>query len=1239
MDRNNPQPPTDDTHPQPDKTAMFRWLLSGMLWSLVTAATLYFDAPPLAIFSAYLFVLAVGLLLDGLWDMLVWGGLAIVVWGLHPFLDKIIPHQTIALPASWEHWGAILTFAGITALLLGAQCLGMRRRRGWEERLRREEERSQELAQSLEEYKRQLEHSNNRLKAFFQASPTGILLVSEDGNIYDVNETAANIFGYAQEELLNKPLDLLIPPRYHQHHARLHQEFLQKGEKATLSKVRGELEGRKKSGAEIPLEVSLSTLDIDGHRVAIAYIQDVSRRVETAKALKQERDLLDNIMQTDIAAILVLSAGGRILFSNQYARSLFSIQETEASRELPYDAPLWQLARPDGTLLQPGEQPFHAILKSQEPLRNQEYLLYNKDGSTRYLTLNGAPLIDEKGEIGGIVLAFTDITRQKEYEQRLHAVETELRESMERFRLLAENATDMISKFSPQGIFLYVSPASEGVLGYTPDELLGKSIYDLTHPDDVVGIARAAQEGYRKGQTYTITHRARRKTGEYVWLETTNRIIRDPDTHAVSEIVAVSRDISHHKKAEEALRQAREAAETTNRAKSEFLANMSHEIRTPLNAVIGMTSLLLETDLSLEQQDYIETIRTSGNALLSVINDILDFSKIEAGKMELEEQPFDLHECVESALDLVARQAHEKNLELTYLISEHAPPIVIGDVTRIHQVLVNLLSNAVKFTQEGEVIVTVGSHPQPNNTHEITFSVQDTGIGIPAERLEYIFDAFSQADASTTRKFGGTGLGLTISKRLIDMMGGKIWVESKVGIGSTFSFSLRMEAASEAQSAHHRGTQPLLRGKRVLVVDDNATNRTVLSRQMEAWGMLPVTAASLQEAQKRAAEETYDIVVLDTSVGGASNADLLARMGEYLPPKTAFIVLSPVGSRQHFKAGSRYITHLSKPIKSLQLYNALVSASDHSKQPSTRPINEVFEPEMGREHPLRILIAEDHLINQKVILGILSKLGYRADIAANGIEVTEALERQLYDVVLMDVQMPEMDGEETTRYIRENLPTNRQPAIIAMTAHALKGDREKYLAAGMDEYISKPVQVSQLKEILRRCKPIKAKGTRPLRPFPRQTSPLRIHIPPAKEKTAPLPPAPPESAPDEGDTAPDTPWKYIHPPTLEDLQAILGGERRAISELIDVFLAETPQKFSKMEELVSLRKFEAAQRIAHGVKGLSATFGSKTLAEVCQEIEHACQQADIRTAQKLLAKARTCFAAAAEELEAWCASP
>ncbi len=1225
-----------------DSHKVHRWLAEGLLWMLAGALWLYFPAPPLLAAAAFTAVAAVSAAMGGVWDVLTLTALSIALGLAAPGLRAALPGGGAASPSAASaagFWaGALFALSGGT--LFGVQYRWRRRQSRWEESLRTLQREHAAVNESLQERERELRHATSRLQAIFQSAPSGIFLVSEDSTIYDLNPRAAEIFGYEMDDLLGKPIDLLLPARYRQQHAQWHREFMQSPESRYMGGNR-EMFGRRRDGGDIPVEIGLTAMDLDGHKMALAYVHDITSRHKALRALQKERDLLNSIMHTNVIAIMVLSPGGHIILANEYARALFEIDDASRSAQndqrLPFDAPFWQLAHPDGTLLSPEQQPFHIILRTSQPLQNQEYLLYRKNNEVRHLVVNGALLTDEEDSVAGVVLSFTDISQQKEYEHRLRELEIELRESAARFRLLAENATDIISKMSPHGIFLYVSPACEAILGYTADDLLGKSIYDLVHPDEVVEMVRATQEGQRKNKPYTITHRVRRKDGRYIWLETTNKIIRDNETQAISEIVAVSRDISQRKQTEETLQKAKETAEAINRAKSEFLANMSHEIRTPLNAVIGMTSLLLETDLSLEQQDYIETIRTSGEALLSIINDILDFSKIESGKMELEQQPFNLRECVESALDLVARQASEKGLELAYLIAEHVPETVIGDVTRIHQVLVNLLSNAVKFTQEGEVVVTINSHPQPNKRHEIVFTVKDTGIGIPQERIGHIFNAFSQVDASTTRRFGGSGLGLAISKRLVEMMGGRISVESQEGIGSTFSFTLRMQAASQKQ-VRRTGTQPLLRNKHVLIVDDNATNRMLLTRQLESWGMLPVTAASGPEALERLRQaERFDMLILDAHMHSAEGGSLVDELNRTTPEETPFIVLTSLGERQTVKGMARYISHLNKPIKSLQLYNALISAVDRSKRPVTRPVQDVFDPEMGQRHPLRILVAEDHLINQKVVLGILEKLGYRADVAANGIEVTEALERQLYDVVLMDVQMPEMDGVQTTQYIRSNLPRKRQPTIIAMTAHALKGDRERYIGTGMDDYISKPIQVAHLKAILQRCKPIKARGTRPLRPFPRQTAPLTISLPGEDEATLPLPSRMREIPPRPEQTA-ESVWKQIHPPTLEDLQVILGGEKHALVELVAIFLEETPQKFTRLEEMVVEKKFESAQRMAHSIKGLSATFGSNELADICQRLEHACKAEDADTARALARQARECFSATAVELQTWCQS-
>jgi len=621
-----------------------------------------------------------------------------------------------------------------------------------------------------------------------------------------------------------------------------------------------------------------------------------------------------------------------------------------------------------------------------------------------------------------------------------------------------------------------VNDAHLEICGLRREDLNKRGVFaGISHPDDQAAQNQMyAQLNSGSIDHFTLEKRYLRPDGSAVWVVLTmqRRILPDGTFEELSTLVNITRQ----KRQEEELRTAKDAAEKASLAKSQFLAMMSHEIRTPMNGVIGMTSLLRDSPLTPEQKDFVETIRHSGDTLLTIINDILDFSKIESGRMELEVEIFAVRDCVESALDLLAPRVAEKRLDLLYEVADGVPALVSGDATRLRQILVNLIGNAVKFTEHGEVVLTVRQGAAVVDDHlELIFSVRDTGIGIPAEAQGRLFQSFSQVDASTTRRFGGTGLGLAISRRLTELMSGRMWVESEPGRGSTFSFMIVVSTVASKPRPYLTPPKAQIDGRRLLIVDDNATNRRILTTLASKWGMTAQAASSGALALAMIdGGEHFDAVVLDMQMpemDGTTVAREIRRRQrvERLP----LILLSSLGHRELVGDTSLFDAYLTKPAKPSLLYDALAQVlrqdtGGHEIGPAAPALQSAKV-----QHDERILLAEDNVVNQKVALLILSKLGYRADVVANGREALEALARQVYDIILMDVQMPEVDGLEATRRIREaGSEVLGRPWIIALTANAMQGDRELCLAAGMDDYITKPIKAEEVAGALARRAPV-----------------------------------------------------------------------------------------------------------------------------------------------------------------------
>ena len=708
------------------------------------------------------------------------------------------------------------------------------------------------------------------------------------------------------------------------------------------------------------------------------------------------------------------------------------------------------------------EEAVNNAIENKEPFSFELRLVQkNEFESVRWVRSRGRVQLGPDDQPISIFGIFEDISEQKTNQQQIELLLSGAKIGLwdwdlERNRMFINDGAWKLLKGNPEGVTRPI----------TSEEFI-----DRIHPEDRARIQKAQKNAFKDDSfSYDVEFRYLNKINEYQWIRTLGKVVDRYADHTPRRMMGQMLDISSSKQVQTELNEAlvlaeknAKLAEEASRHKGEFLATMSHEIRTPMNGVIGMTSLLSGTKLDEEQRDYVNIIRISGESLLSIINDILDFSKIDAGKLVLEKHPFDLRSCVNDAIDLVNPLVSQKGLELLLFIDPNVPRIVTSDITRVRQVLVNLLSNAIKFTDKGEIFLSVASERKENDIYSLKFSVMDTGIGIPPDSLDDLFEAFTQVDASTARKYGGTGLGLAISAQLAQMLGGGLTVESELGIGSTFQ--LLMEAPGE--STWEKINYDSLKGKSALIVDDNSTNRSIISSLLSAWEMDSVVAASGPDAIKVVSKgQHFDVAIVDFQMPGMDGITLARMLKKHLAvPDLPLVMLSSISDRQVYSNGSinQWVT---KPAKPEQLHKCLSTIFEKpdlgkpSSPPETSDSNEIWGS-------LHILLADDNRINQKIALRVLHQMGCTVDPVSSGTEAVRSVALANYDFVLMDVKMPEVDGLEATRMIR-NTPGINQPVIIALTANPVEEERNICIEAGMDDYLAKPIKLSLLQEMLLR---------------------------------------------------------------------------------------------------------------------------------------------------------------------------
>ena len=802
------------------------------------------------------------------------------------------------------------------------------------------------------------------------------------------------------------------------------------------------------------------------------------------------------------------------------------------------------------------------------------------DGDVRYFEVRKTPARDERGEICGVHAVFWDVTAKMAAEAAL---------DHERFLLntLLENVPDSIYFKDTDSNFTRVSRGLAEKFGLADaKEAIGKSDADYFTEEH----ARPAREDELRVMSTgrPILAKIERETfddGHETWCSTTKLPLRSP-SGAIVGTFGITRDISDLIRVEEELRKAMRAADAANEAKSDFLANMSHEIRTPMNAIIGMTDLLIDTQLNDTQREYLNMVKESGEALLDLINDILDFSKIEAGKMELDETEFDLRQSLGDTLKSLALRAHTKGLELAFAVEPNVPERLVGDIGRIRQVIINLVGNAIKFTEDGEVVLEACIEPISETEVRLHLMVRDTGIGISPSKCKTIFEAFRQADTSTTRSYGGTGLGLAICTRLVELMGGKIWVESELGKGSEFHFTARCEVVEGSRPPTPRPDATAAIDARVLIVDDNATNRRILEDMLSAWGMNPVAVpgalVGLELLEGAIADEDpFALVVSDVNMPEIDGFSFVEAMREREHLSDTPVIMLTSGGRPgdvFRRQELRVLSNLLKPVKQSEMFDSIVNALGEGAAEAGAGLGSTHAtPEM---RSLKILLAEDNVINQKLVLGLLEPRGHQVTVANNGNEAVALSEDGHFDLILMDVQMPELDGFGATKVIREREgDRGERVPIVAMTAHAMKGDRDRCLDAGMDDYLAKPIRADA---VMAKLSTFFGEGGAKT-----ENSHRSRRVPEPQKSGGEL--KQPQIAPAEID------WSV---PLLG-----VGGDKELLRQVIEICIEDSPPLMDEMKQAIDRGDAPELNRVAHNLKGSLLFLGQVKPCQHAQNLE------------------------------------